>query len=91
MAEHRHDISWVGQKPNVMNLKARLSKAVILLIWRQHSKCPLAFKAGELGEFGPGQMVRSLIRWFQCRCGQSAGTGSYPPGYHLVEVTHRVD
>lgn len=59
---------------------------------RQHSKCPSGVQGGELGEFGPGQMVREFDQVvFSADVGKVQGPVRTQFGYHLVEVTHRVD
>lgn len=59
---------------------------------RQHSKCPSGQRGGELGEFGPGQMVREFDEVvFSAPVGEVQGPVKTQFGYHLVEVTSRTD
>ena len=63
---------------------AKLAKA--------HSKCPSGKQGGALGTFGPGQMVREFDEVvFSAPVGEVQGPVKTQFGYHLVEVTHRVD
>jgi peptidyl-prolyl cis-trans isomerase C len=59
---------------------------------RTHSKCPSGAQGGALGTFGPGQMVREFDEVvFSAPVGEVQGPVKTQFGYHLVEVTHRVD
>jgi peptidyl-prolyl cis-trans isomerase C len=59
---------------------------------KEHSKCPSGQQGGELGEFGPGQMVPEFDRVvFQEEVGKVHGPVKTQFGYHLVEITHRED
>ncbi len=59
---------------------------------RQHSTCPSGQRGGELGEFGPGQMVREFDEVvFSAAVGEVQGPVKTQFGYHLVEVTSRTD
>ena len=57
---------------------------------RKHSQCPSGKKGGELGEFGPGQMVPEFDTVvFHEEVGKVHGPIRTQFGYHLVEVTRR--
>ncbi len=59
---------------------------------REHSKCPSGAQGGELGEFGPGQMVKEFDQVvFSADVGQVQGPVRTQFGYHLVEVTSRTE
>ena len=59
---------------------------------RQHSQCPSSKQGGDLGEFRPGQMVPEFDRVvFSCPVGEVQGPVKTQFGWHLVEVTSRVD
>ena len=61
-------------------------------IARQHSKCPSGGQGGELGEFGPGQMVKEFDEVvFSAEVNQIQGPVKTQFGYHLLEVTNRTD
>jgi peptidyl-prolyl cis-trans isomerase C len=57
-----------------------------------HSKCPSGAQGGALGTFGPGQMVKEFDEVvFSAPVGEVQGPVRTQFGFHLVEVTHRVD
>lgn len=57
---------------------------------RKHSKCPSSRQGGDLGEFGPGQMVREFDEAvFKGEVGKVLGPVKTQFGYHLIEVTKR--
>lgn len=59
---------------------------------RQHSKCPSGRQGGELGEFGPGQMVPEFDQVvFSAPVGEVQGPVKTQFGFHLLEVTRRDD
>jgi peptidyl-prolyl cis-trans isomerase C len=59
---------------------------------KQHSTCPSSSRGGDLGEFGPGQMVREFDQVvFSAPVGEVQGPVKTQFGYHLVEVTSRTD
>jgi len=58
----------------------------------QHSLCPSGKQGGELGEFGPGQMVEEFDTVvFSAPVGEVQGPVKTQFGYHLLEVTDRKD
>ena len=58
---------------------------------REHSRCPSGRNGGNLGEFGPGQMVPEFDRAvFTSDVGVVIGPVKTQFGYHLLEVTKRV-
>ena len=59
---------------------------------REHSSCPSSSKGGDLGEFGPGQMVKefdSVV--FSAAMNEVQGPVKTQFGYHLLKVTSRTD
>ncbi len=57
---------------------------------RAHSKCPSGKRGGDLGEFGPGQMVKEFDQVvFQVDVGKVHGPVKTQFGYHLIEITSR--
>ena len=57
-----------------------------------HSKCPSGRRGGELGEFGPGQMVPEFDQVvFSADVGTLQGPVKTQFGFHLLEVTSRTD
>lgn len=59
---------------------------------KQHSQCPSGKDGGALGEFRPGQMVPEFDRVvFSADVNTVQGPVKTQFGYHLIEVTNRVD
>ncbi len=57
---------------------------------RKHSKCPSGSGGGDLGEFGPGQMVPEFdVVVFNNEVGKVHGPVQTQFGYHLLEITSR--
>jgi peptidyl-prolyl cis-trans isomerase C len=57
---------------------------------KQHSTCPSGQRGGDLGEFGPGQMVKEFDTVvFNEDVGVVHGPVKTQFGYHLLEVTSR--
>ena len=59
---------------------------------KEHSSCPSGKEGGDLGEFGPGQMVPefdSVV--FSAERGVVQGPVKTQFGYHLLEVTSRME
>ncbi len=74
-----------------LELKAKIEAgADFAEIAREYSNCPSKAQGGELGTFGPGQMVAefdSVV--FSAELHQVQGPVKTQFGYHLVEVTAR--
>lgn len=59
---------------------------------RAHSTCPSGRQGGDLGEFGPGQMVREFDEVvFSGDLNTVHGPVRTQFGYHLLEITERSD
>ena len=57
---------------------------------KQHSKCPSGASGGDLGEFGPGMMVKEFDEVvFSAPINEVQGPVKTQFGYHLLEVTAR--
>ncbi len=57
---------------------------------QDHSTCPSGKKGGDLGEFGPGQMVKEFDAVvFHKELGKVHGPVKTQFGYHLLEITSR--
>ena len=58
---------------------------------REHSSCPSGASGGDLGSFGPGQMVPEFDKVvFSADLNQVQGPVKTQFGYHLLEVTSRI-
>jgi peptidyl-prolyl cis-trans isomerase C len=61
-------------------------------IAKAHSDCPSGASGGELGEFGPGQMVKEFDEVvFSGEIKKVLGPVKTQFGYHLLEITDRTD
>jgi peptidyl-prolyl cis-trans isomerase C len=59
---------------------------------KEHSSCPSGSKGGDLGQFGPGQMVKEFDEVvFSGELNQVHGPVKTQFGFHLLEVTERTD
>lgn len=58
----------------------------------ENSSCPSGLQGGDLGEFGPGQMVPEFDKVvFSAPVGTLQGPIQTQFGFHLLEVTSRED
>ena len=59
---------------------------------KQHSSCPSGQSGGDLGQFGPGQMVKEFDEVvFSADVNTVQGPVKTQFGYHLLEVAERTD
>ncbi|MFF7708743.1 peptidylprolyl isomerase [Pseudomonas sp. NPDC007930] len=59
---------------------------------KKHSSCPSSRQGGDLGSFGPGQMVKEFDQVvFSAPVNTVQGPVKTQFGYHLLEVTSRQD
>ena len=59
---------------------------------KQHSDCPSGENGGDLGEFGPGAMVKEFDEVvFSEELNKVHGPVETQFGYHLLEITERTD
>ena len=57
---------------------------------KEHSSCPSGRQGGDLGSFGPGQMVREFDEVvFSGELNKVHGPVKTQFGYHLLEITSR--
>jgi peptidyl-prolyl cis-trans isomerase C len=91
MASARHIL--VATEEQCTDLKKQIEEgADFAEIARQHSNCPSSAKGGDLGQFGPGQMVPEFDRVvFSAPVNEVQGPVKTQFGYHLLEVTSRTD
>jgi len=76
-----------------LELKSKIeSGADFAALASEHSQCPSGKQGGDLGDFGPGQMVREFDDVvFRGELGQIHGPVKTQFGYHLIEITSRTD
>jgi peptidyl-prolyl cis-trans isomerase C len=59
---------------------------------KEHSKCPSGQSGGDLGEFSPGQMVKEFDDVvFSGDLEKIHGPVQTQFGYHLIEITSRIE
>lgn len=90
-ARARHIL--VSSEEDCANLKAEIEGgADFAKLAAQHSTCPSGKQGGDLGAFGPGQMVPEFDRVvFSAPIGEVQGPVQTQFGYHLIEITDRAD
>ena len=90
-ASARHIL--VDTREQCEDLKTRIEEgADFAEIAREFSNCPSGKQGGDLGEFGPGQMVREFdVVVFSAEPHTVQGPVQTQFGYHLIEVTSRDD
>lgn len=90
-ASARHIL--VGTEKECVDLKEKiLGGEDFAKLAREHSQCPSRAQGGELGTFGPGQMVPEFDQVvFSAELNKVQGPVKTQFGYHLLEVTSRTD
>ena len=88
-ASARHIL--VDNEEKCLELKAEIEGGADFAdVARQHSSCPSGRQGGELGPFGPGQMVKEFDDVvFSGELNTVLGPVQTQFGYHLLEVTER--
>ncbi len=83
----------VASKEVCEDLKKQIEAgADFAAVARGHSICPSGKQGGNLGEFGPGQMVKEFDQAvFSGEVGKVLGPIQTQFGYHLLEVTSRTE
>lgn len=89
LATARHIL--VSTEAQANELKTAIEKgASFAELAQQHSSCPSGRQGGDLGSFGPGEMVPefdSVV--FSAPINEVQGPVRTQFGYHLIEVTSR--
>jgi peptidyl-prolyl cis-trans isomerase C len=90
-ARARHIL--VDSEAKAQDLKKQIENGADFAdIARKHSECPSSAQGGDLGEFGPGVMVKEFDEVvFKEEVGKPHGPVKTQFGYHLVEITSRTD
>ena len=83
----------VDSKEKCEELKSKIAAgADFAEIAGQNSLCPSGKQGGDLGEFGPGQMVKEFDEVvFSGEVNTVHGPVKTQFGYHLLEITSRVE
>ena len=90
-AQARHILVDTEEKCN--DLKQQIADGANFAdVARDNSSCPSGKTGGDLGEFGPGQMVKEFDEVvFNREIGVVHGPVKTQFGYHLLEITSRTD
>lgn len=90
-AQARHILVDTEEKCN--DLKQQIiDGADFADVARDNSSCPSGKTGGDLGKFGPGQMVKEFDEVvFNREIGVVHGPVKTQFGYHLLEITSRTD
>ena len=82
----------VDSEEKCLELKAEIEGGADFAdVARQHSSCPSGRQGGELGTFGPGQMVKEFDEVvFSGELNTVLGPVQTQFGYHLLEVTEQL-
>ena len=90
-AQARHILVDTEEKCN--DLKQQIADGADFAdVARDNSSCPSGKSGGDLGEFGPGQMVKEFDEVvFNNEVGVVHGPVKTQFGYHLLEITNRTD
>ena len=83
----------VDSEEQCASLKKKIEDgADFVEIAKEHSSCPSGASGGDLGEFGPGQMVKEFDEVvFNEDLNTVHGPVKTQFGYHLLEITSRED
>ena len=89
VASARHIL--VSTEEESLDLKVRIEAGEDFAdIARAHSSCPSKAQGGDLGQFGPGMMVKEFDEVvFSADVNTLQGPVKTQFGYHLLEVTSR--
>jgi peptidyl-prolyl cis-trans isomerase C len=90
-ASARHIL--VADEATCNDLKSKIAAGEdFAAVAQQHSSCPSSRNGGDLGNFGPGQMVPEFDQVvFSAPLNEVQGPVKTQFGYHLLEVTNRTD
>ncbi len=81
----------VNTEEECLQLKAEIEAgADFAEVARNNSQCPSRMRGGDLGAFGPGQMVKEFDEVvFSGEAGKVLGPVKTQFGFHLIEITKR--
>ena len=83
----------VDTEASCLKIKDELAAgADFAVLAAKHSNCPSGKQGGDLGQFEPGQMVPEFDQVvFNEKVGKVHGPVKTQFGYHLLEITSRID
>lgn len=81
----------VADQATCNDLKTRIEAGEdFAKVAKEYSECPSGQQGGDLGEFGPGMMVKEFDTVvFSADVGPVHGPVKTQFGYHLIEITSR--
>jgi peptidyl-prolyl cis-trans isomerase C len=81
----------VATEQECLNLKAEIEGGIDFAeVAKKHSSCPSGREGGDLGTFGPGEMVREFDTVvFSGELHKVHGPVKTQFGFHLLEITSR--
>lgn len=93
MAKARARHILVSSREECDNLKKQIEAgADFEELARKYSNCPSGQRGGDLGEFGPGQMVKEFDTVvFSEEVGETHGPVQTQFGFHLIQIVSRSD
>ena len=93
MAEAKARHILVASEDLCESLKTQIADgADFAEVAKEHSTCPSGSSGGDLGSFGPGQMVPEFDKVvFSAPVNEVQGPVKTQFGFHLLEVTSRFD
>ncbi len=93
MAKVRARHIWVDTEEKCQSLKDEIAGGADFAdLAKEHSSCPSGQQGGDLGEFGPGMMVKEFDEVvFTADLNSVEGPVQTQFGYHLLEVTSRTE
>ena len=93
MAKARARHILVPTKDACDDLKTKIEDGTDFVeVAKEYSQCPSSAQGGDLGEFNPGQMVKEFDDIvFSAELGKVHGPVKTQFGYHLIEITNRIE
>tara|TARA_B100001971_G_C18262904_1_gene588764 strand:- start:348 stop:629 length:282 start_codon:yes stop_codon:yes gene_type:complete len=93
MAKARARHILVPTKDACDDLKTKIEDGTDFVeVAKEYSQCPSSAQGGDLGEFSPGQMVKEFDDIvFSAELGKVHGPVKTQFGYHLIEITNRIE
>lgn len=89
-ATARHILVHSEEEANTLKTEIETKKSTFEAIAQSHSQCPSGREGGDLGKFGPGQMVPEFDKAvFSGEVGVLYGPIKTQFGFHLLEVTSK--
>ncbi|MDY0117701.1 MAG: peptidylprolyl isomerase, partial [Sulfurimonadaceae bacterium] len=89
-ATARHILVHSEEEANTLKSEIESQKSTFEAIAQSYSQCPSGRDGGDLGKFGPGQMVPEFDKAvFSGEVGVLYGPIKTQFGFHLLEVTSR--